>query len=188
MMLDKINKQYNALTEKLDEIAQKIDGREVINIHGDGANVNINVNNINIVAHTQEDIWALGDETLLRVLRSGKNFPYVMTKELSCNPKFPQNQNIYISDVNKQEVRVFNGDEWEVNKFRKVFKDIYYARKTNINALSNTLIYKKNLTEKEKLPLIQFNESIINDTILSEFKKNLVPILCNVPKALEDKK
>lgn len=123
------------ITKTLAEI--KNDRSDSININADNY-VNINVNNIDIVANSQEDIFVLDNETLLKVLRSGDNFPYVMTKELNCNPKFPQHQNIYISNLKNQEVTIYNGTDWEINKFRKAFKEIFYARQNDIYTLSNT--------------------------------------------------
>jgi hypothetical protein len=140
-----------------------------------------------VVDHTEEDVTKLGEEALLRILRSGNNFSYELTKELNFNPKFPEFQNVYIKDLKNDKACTYYKGEWKENKINVVVGQMYIMSKINLKKLLNTKVYQNKLNEREKELLMKIRKSPQSqDKIMSKkLRIKIEPIMCNIPKILE---
>jgi hypothetical protein len=97
-------------------------------------NINLNQqNNINqnivLVEYGHENLDNLTKDDYLRVLKKGYSSIVELTKLIHFNPKFPENNNIYIPSTNKKFAKKYDGKEW-INVIKKdLVNDIYYDKK-----------------------------------------------------------
>jgi hypothetical protein len=121
--------------------------------------INNTVNlNIQIVQYGKEDISKLElyDAINVYLKSSGKTIFSNMLKHINFNEKYPQNHNIYISDLARQIVKYHNGTRWCYKKFNNIKIDIINNLVAHIKTFvdkfeSNTKNIKKSVTDKLKI-------------------------------------
>ncbi len=81
-------------------------------------NLNINVLPIKLVGFGEEDLDKIKLKYFLdpTTKKSGKHCIINLTENIHFNPEYPEYQNIYISDINREKYMVFNGKEWILKK------------------------------------------------------------------------
>lgn len=72
----------------------------VTNVNNGVMNVNNGtVNNITLVAYGSENISKLDKTDILKILKNGYNTPLKLTEAVHFNPKYPEYQNVYITNM-----------------------------------------------------------------------------------------
>jgi len=71
------------------------------------------INNI-IIQHGKEDLSKIDDKVFLDAFlkNSGAKIPEKIIEGIHFNNKYPEFKNIYISDINREKVMIYNGNDW----------------------------------------------------------------------------
>ena len=71
------------------------------------------INNI-IIQHGKEDLSKIDDKVFLDAFlkNSGAKIPEKIIEGIHFNSKYPEFKNIYISDINREKVMIYNGNDW----------------------------------------------------------------------------
>ena len=110
--LNKRNKQITDLIKK-----------SGINIGTQNIQQNIQ-QNIKVLAYKDTDISHLTDQDYLYCLnRSNMCIPNLI-KKIHFNPKKPENQNIYISNIKNKYIMVYDGDKWNLSNQSETIEDL----------------------------------------------------------------
>ena len=83
---------------------------------------NIQINNINIVDHGKEDFDKINYKVFTdAMLKTGPLLFEKLTKGIHFNPDYPENQNIYISDINREKVMIYNNKRWILENYDNLY-------------------------------------------------------------------
>ena len=116
-------------------------------------NMNSN-NNITIVQFGKEDLSKMNLEEMMKIyLKStGGNIIANMLKYINLNPEYPENNNIFMTDLAREIVRIHDGKKFVSKKFKNIkdniinnvsthITDIFYKYDKNKSDVDN--LYKK---------------------------------------------
>jgi hypothetical protein len=72
------------------------------------------INNTIIIQHGKEDLSKIDDKVFLDAFlkNSGAKIPEKIIEGIHFNNKYPEFNNIYISDINREKVMIYNGNDW----------------------------------------------------------------------------
>jgi len=122
-LVDKLNQQLEKKDRQIDELIKK-----------SGINIGTqnNIQNIQILAHSNTDLSHLTDNDYLKCLKHS-NFciPHLIEK-IHFNPKKPENHNIYISNLKNNYVMIYNGYKWMLNDREESIQNLIDEKKSII--------------------------------------------------------
>jgi len=135
-------------------------------------NGTINNNNLNVqlVQYGCENIDDLDIKEALKVyLKStGGNIVSNMLKFVNLNEKYPQNHNICMSDLSRELVKIFNGKQFIVKKFKDAKSDILGKAIVTtykiVDKIENDNSIKKTTNDKSKMKINKVSLKLINGT------------------------
>ena len=135
-------------------------------------NGTINNNNLNVqlVQFGNENIDDLDIKEALKVyLKStGGNIVSNMLKFVNLNEKYPQNHNICMSDLSRELVKIFNGKQFIVKKFKDAKSDILGKAIVTtykiVDKIENDNSIKKTTNDKSKIKINKVSLKLINGT------------------------
>ena len=110
--------------------------------------------------------------------------PHII-KMLHFNPKYPENHNIYISNLKNSYIMVYNGDEWDTLNRDDVIDDIIDDKESLIE---NRIVNWENNQEKYKTIVCKFKnylEKKDNDIVLNKIKNEIKLLLYNNKKLVK---
>ena len=144
-------------------------------------------NNIKLVAYKDTDLSHLTDKDYLQCLnRSNMVIPNLI-KRIHFNPKKPENQNIYISNIKNKYVMIYDGGKWNLHNREDTIDDLIDT---------NEIVIEQKLEEwmengKEYPDIMKkFNrylEKKEKDQVKNKIKEEIKLILFNNRKILEGK-
>ena len=72
------------------------------------------INNTIIIKHGKEDLNKIDDKVFLDAFlkSTGAKIPEKIIEGIHFNKKYPEYKNIYISDINREKVMIYNGKNW----------------------------------------------------------------------------
>ena len=123
----KLKKQIKRFENKLNEQTKKYD-EKIKNVISKNITKNINNNLIqNIIIPTnrlikfgEEDLGKIDNNNFLKVMNgnnvTGCKIFIEILKLIHFNEKYPEYQNIYMTDKNREHYMIYNGRNWELNK------------------------------------------------------------------------
>jgi hypothetical protein len=135
-------------------------------------------NIINIVQFGKEDISKCNLIEMMNVyLKStGGNIFSNILKYLNFNPKYPENFNILMSDLARENVKIHNGKKFVTKKFKTVKNDILNVLSGHINHMCDNYIedpkIKKNNDILSKLKINDISVKLINDDDITPLLKD----------------
>jgi len=142
-----------------------------------------NTLNIKIVQFGNEDINKLnladGIKTYLR--STGGNIISNMIKYINLNEQYPENNNICITDLSREIVKIHNGKKFVFKKFKNIKEDIFNKLVENTRKLvekyENDFNLKKTIDIKNKLKINETTLKLIDgisaeDIIRDEINQN----------------
>ena len=107
-------------------------------------NGTINVSNVYLVGYGKENIGDLGYDELLKVYKKGFLSTCELIDKVHFNPKYPENRNVYISNMKTKYAMIYNGNNWEmVTKdylIQKLYNDKRYYIEDNLDTFYNSLL------------------------------------------------
>jgi len=147
-------------------------------------NHNINNNNITIKINPfgQEDLSSLTNNDIFRLInRAYKMIPDTMK---AIHHDIPENRNMFIPNVNRPIVKIFNGEEW-------VFKSLDYVTtivsdniKDNIEQWTSK--YNEKLSPIKRNALNQFVSKCLDGKMENEFKNEMKMFLMTYSNDIKD--
>lgn len=153
---------------------------------------NINCNNINniIVKFGSEDINLLTDEEKQYICSKGYSSAVQLIKMLHCNPKYPQNHNVYISDRKFKHALVYNGNKFLIEDADKIVDQLLDNSSIYLEDITDTLQLNSSIRQKlEKL--IMIIQASTDPKFIAEKKREIKIILYNnremILKTIENK-
>jgi hypothetical protein len=155
--------QNKELKSKINKIIKNKSVKNINNTNNINNINNINNNNfINIIQYGKEDLSIIDNKYFLDPMlkEMGRNIPLKIIENIHFNPNYPQYQNIYISDINREKCMIHNGKNWYLTNLEKLsdminkvvqlsyekhekFSDYYKNRYDVINKLEIALKYIK---------------------------------------------
>ena len=146
-------KAINELTKKIKSLESNETKKCVIS-KGNNNTINTGTvhnttNNIVIVGHGKEDMSRLDSADILKVLKNGYNSTIHLTETVHFNPKYPEYQNIYISNMKDKYAMMYDGNKWVLITKDDLIDKIYDNKKNYIEDNLDRFI--------ESLPKIYIN-------------------------------
>ena len=193
MLNEQLQEQREQLKEQRNEFKEELNKRdEQITQLIKKAGVNIGTqniqNNIKLVAYKDTDLSHLTDKDYLQCLnRSNMVIPNLI-KRIHFNPKKPENQNIYISNIKNKYVMIYDGGKWNLHNREDTIDDLIDT---------NEIVIEQKLEEwmengKEYPDIMKkFNrylEKKEKDQVKNAIKEEIKLILFNNRKTTDNKK
>ena len=126
-------KKLKNLLDKEKEKNQKLNqiiNKQTNNVVGDQTNIDGDQNNItfNLIAFGREDMDKIDSKYILAALKRGISSVPVITENIHFNSKYPEFNNVYISNMNQKYAMVYNGNEWILKDKNEIIDDIYETK------------------------------------------------------------
>jgi len=175
-----INKQNQLQIIKNNNI-QNIKNVKNINSHN---TTNIQNNNITIKINPfgREDLSSLGKNDIFKLInRAYKMIPDTMK---AIHFDIPENRNMYIPNVNRPLVKIFNGEEWVYKSLDYVTQMVSDNIKDNLEDWTSK--YDKKLSPIKKQALNNFVNKCVEGKMETLFKEELKMFLMTYSNELKD--
>ena len=146
----------------------------------------------NIVQFGKEDLSKLNLVEMMNIYlqSTGGNIFGNMLKYINLNPNFPENFNIFMGDLARENVKIHNGKKFITKKFKNVKGDILNTLSSHITNMCQTYIQnpklKKNDDVLSKIKINDISVKLINDDDITPFftvkkeKKNEIILKKNI--------
>ena len=122
MLNQQLKEQRNEFKEELNKRDEQI--TQLIKKAGVNIGTQNIQNNIKLVAYKDTDLSHLTDKDYLQCLnRSNMVIPNLI-KRIHFNPKKPENQNIYISNIKNKYVMIYDGGKWNLHNREDTIDDL----------------------------------------------------------------
>ena len=179
----KIESENANLKNKIDEIViiQKegnknnepnVINKTINNINNNNNNNQINkgviINNIQLVQFGNEDISNLNlmDAMKSYLKSTGGNIASSMLKYINLNEQYPENNNICMTDLSREIVKIHNGKKFVYKKFKNVKDEILTKIVKNTRSIVNNFElnenFKKSTDTKNKIKINDISLKIID--------------------------
>lgn len=139
--------------------------------------------NVTLVGYGKEDLSKLVDIELLKILRQGYNSTVKLTEAVHFNPKYPENHNIFISNMKNKYAMMFDGTEWTLTTKEDLINMIYDDKKNYIE--ENLDKFVESLQPSRKRALVRWLDTEDNDGKIKEIKDSIKILLYNKRKMIE---
>jgi len=186
--------QLEQLLNEMTEIKKKLSVLETENekykqIIGNQFNIDkqINIgqnNNFNITAFGQENKSVITDDEYKKILDKGFKAVETHVERIHFNPNQPENQNIYISNIQKDYVLIYDGEKWNIEQRNEVLEKMYYDNADTLEQKFKQLF--KVLPQSTVRKFERFINSKDDDETMNAIKERLKMILYNNRKQIED--
>jgi hypothetical protein len=145
---------------------------------------NIQNNNITIKINPfgREDLSSLGKKDIFKLInRAYKMIPDTMK---AIHYDIPENRNMYIPNVNRPLVKIFNGEEWVYKSLDYVTQMVSDNIKDNLEDWTSK--YDKKLSPIKKIALNEFVNKCVEGKMETLFKEELKMFLMTYSNELKD--
>jgi hypothetical protein len=140
-----LEKKVEALSQENSNILVNENSNNITN----NTTTNNNNNNIiNIYSSGKEDLSILSKEDIIKLCTSGTYYPIVAAEILHCNDKYPEFQNVLISNLRSATGLVKINDKWETKSQDELLTNIMKVDKKHISNLMKDLEVDKKLQIK----------------------------------------
>ena len=120
-------------------------------------------NNVNIIIpFGKEEFDDIDNETILKALNAGSKSIHKLTESIYIGEKFPHYHNLYISDLNRNLINCYDGNNKWITKTKNIIMENLYD--TNLRMLRYT--YSENETYKKQYK--SFREFLISQEEMSD--------------------
>ena len=134
ILIDKLNEQLKVQEEKIEDQQEKINDQQKkidqlkikkttnnnLQINGD---VNINLNRLD---YNKTDYDCISDEDIKNAIHMTNKCVQAMFKSIHFNTKYPQNQNIYVSNLKSGMAMVLEKNRWDAKQWDKIASKIIH--------------------------------------------------------------
>lgn len=98
--------------------------QNIININNKQKNIQINNNNIKLLAFGKENINHIVEELYKKILNKGFKSVPTLVEQVHFNINIPENHNIYISNIRSKYVLVYDGNYWKLKERDDVLQQL----------------------------------------------------------------
>jgi hypothetical protein len=166
----KLDEQQKKIEEQQKQIEKLSHVTETNNINiNENSNNNITNNTINIYSSGKEDLSILSKEDIIKLCTSGTYYPIVAVEILHCNDKYPEFQNVLISNLRSATGMVKINDKWETKSHDELLTNIMRVDKKHISLLMKDLEVDKRLQIK-----LESTQNEIDTNEAKEHHKNKI--------------
>ena len=178
--MEKMEKSNKQLVNELKEIkhSTKINGNNNNNVNN--GTVNNTTNNIVIVGHGKEDMSKIDYEDMVKILKNGYDSTIHLTEAVHFNPKYPEFQNIYISNIKDKYAMMYDGEKWILITKEKLIDNIYNNKKNYIE--DNLEKYVESLPKIYVKSLNRWLDTDETDPRITQIKNDIKILLYNSRK------
>ena len=142
----------------------------------------IDSHNITLIGHGKEDLSKIDKNEILQAIKHEHNSIIKLTEVLHFNPKHPEYNNAYITNIKDKYAMMFNGNDWIItmksDMIDKIYNDIKNYIKDNVNMFANSLsasewetLYLWSMTEDDNERILKVKEEM---KLLFYNKRNII--------------
>lgn len=185
---EKIMAENEKLKNKVTRMERKIKSKTITN----NGTLNINngvINNITLVAYGSEDMSKIGRKEILQILKKGYNSTVHLTEAIHFNPKYPEYNNVYITNMKDKYAMMYDGDKWTLTMKESLIDKIYEHKRNYIEA--NIDDYLNSLRQSDIRSLNRWLDTEDDDFKIKLIKEKIKLLLYNhrdIPINSEEKK
>lgn len=135
ILLEKDNKKLRKENEKMKgqiEKVMKTTDKSIINNNTTNINNGVVNNIVVLVKYETEDTSLIDKKDINRCGGYGYKAVEALTKTIHFNPKYPQFQNVYISNMKDPYAMIFDGSKWVLTTKKEVIDSLYENKKNII--------------------------------------------------------
>ena len=143
-------KDNQELKKKVEELSHINETNNIIETNNNIIiNDNSTTNNtINIYSSGKEDLSRLSHEDVIKLCTSGTYYPLIAAEILHCNEKYPEFQNVLISNLRATTGLIKINDKWVTKSQDEVLNNMMNVDKKHISTLIKDLEVEKKLKVK----------------------------------------
>jgi hypothetical protein len=144
-------KQNEDLKKKVEELSHQSETNNNITVTENSNNNNTTTTNnniINIYSAGKEDLSILSQEDIIKLCTSGTYYPLIAAQILHCNEKYPEFQNVLISNLRATTGKVKINDKWVTRSQDDILTTMMNVDKGHISTLIKDLEVDKKLQIK----------------------------------------
>lgn len=173
------HKEIIKLKNELKQVSIRKNTINKSNINNGVINNNSNniTNNFTLIAYGREDFSKLDRSEILQVLRNGFNSSTKLTEVLHFNPKYPEYQNVYISNIKDKYAMMYDGNNWNLTTKEELIEKIYDDKKNYIE--DNLEEFIDSLSDSRKNALKRWLDTNDKDKKITRIKDNIKLLLYN---------
>ena len=145
-----------------------------------------NVVNINLIAYGRENLDKIDVKYVLEALKRGISSIPIIAERIHFNVKYPEFQNVYITNMNQKYGMVYDGQEW-ILKDRNTIIDDMYEKKYDFLDENFESIYTQ-LSDSQQKAFKRFLDIHENADTNKQFKKIINKIKQDLKFLLYNKK
>jgi hypothetical protein len=131
--------------KQINELSHTSETNNNITINDNSTTTN---NTINIYSSGKEDLTRLSQEDILKLCTSGTYYPIVAAEILHCNEKYPEFQNVLISNLRAATGLIKINDKWVTKSQDELLNNMMRVDKKHISTLIKELEVEKKLKVK----------------------------------------
>jgi hypothetical protein len=183
--ITKRNYDKHALLHQID-----IKSNDITNNNNNNINIQTNSNNTTINNYTitinkfgSEDRSYLTEDKICSILNKGFNAMPELIKETHFNKDQPQNHNIYITNLSKKTILIYDGERWVLTSKDSIIDDLINDNEDFI--ITNYEELKVKLSIEAVNRLDRFIEAMGKPEYLSRLQESLQLILYNYRDVVE---
>ena len=118
-------KTNEKLQTKMNKIVNKNKITNTTNSHNNVSNTVINNPTIKLVNFGSEDLSKISHNVFIDTIKSqGASLYNRAIDGIHFNKDYPENQNIYISDINRGKVMIYKNEKWIIDNWDNIFSDL----------------------------------------------------------------
>jgi len=174
-------KEINELTKKIITLESK-ETKKCIITKGNNNTINTGTvhnttNNIVIVGHGKEDMSKIDSADILKVLKNGYNSTIHLTETVHFNPKYPEFQNVYISNMKDKYAMMYDGKKWMLITKEALIDKIYNNKRNFIE--ENLDKFVESLPKQYVKSLNRWLDTDEEDPRITQIKSDIKLLLYN---------
>ena len=139
--------------------------------------INDNSTKINVVAYGKENMANIPNSVKKAILNKGFRAVEALTRYTHLNKNFPENHNIYNSNLKNSLLNVYSGDKWLVQDEKDIIDDIYDIKKCHLEDWAEELIDDIGSMTKKKIN--RYLDYSGDDDVMKTIKRQLSLLLYN---------
>ena len=174
----KIENENKRLKRDMKNMKKQIKCGKMVN---NNSVVNVNngiINNITLVAYGNEDISKLDKKDIFKIFQNGYNSTLKLTETLHFNPKYPEYQNIYITNMKDKYAMMYDGNKWTLTMKEELIDKIYDNKRNYIEDNMNDFL--ETLTRSQKRSLNRWLDTDEDDKKIKDVKEKIKLLLYNL--------
>lgn len=170
-----LKKEVKKLAQQNKKITNNNVGRD-ININNGAVN-NGTVNHVTLVAFGSEDMTKIDEKDLIKVLQQGYNSTLRLTETVHFNPKYPEFQNVYITNMKDKYAMMYDGTNWTLTLKDDLINRLYDDKKSYIEERLEDFI--ESLTLSQRKALDRWVDTDEDNKKIREIKEKIKLLLYN---------